>query len=498
MLSTEIRDAISGVTFPVTHEYARLTPDLAGEDSGLDMYGAASVCILVTGLADRQFPTPSDDFDIAPLIGRVVMVRPSRPSGGEWFMPEDHNPLGTGGNYLKGARISPDPRNGRFYQELRDGGVGGTASPFILRYNDDAHMADRANESNPWTIVWSRPGLEHQVGRARYTPPIAWVEVRSLETPVTTGLATDEDIDRIFATDLAEPASSAAYIGNATTGHTHGRGHVETEGEHAGMIILDPERVEGELYLTWYEGHDYYDDHVHVQVAGAGDQLIPVGYFNRGVNGSIYYTDDVYTTAHFPATRDVPVMHWAKLALTTTTPATDAAERRENLITQATASHEAFEDLNDALNDLARYQSWCGEYERTMQYIGMRDRRSGGRQPFNIHEIGELMRGERHAYNVSYDVEVTITDESPGYRVSERMEMEYGVSNINSVRFDATVTVTVYGIVAENEEEAENQVTRSQIDDELENQIDGSYEMNDYEHSETVEDTDFDWDNYDD
>lgn len=500
MLSTAVRNAISNITYPIRHEFARTTPDLRGVDADLDQYGEANAHILVTGLASREFSSHNRDFDYGVLVGRIMPVRPSRPEGEQWYLSADDN--GGNGAYLTGARVSQTPVNGRVYQELRDMEGAAHASPFLLRYNDEAHREDRAQPNNPWTIVWAQDGLEHQVGHGRVTPPTAWVEVRWPLSPVTTGLATDEDIDLILSDEVGVESivivPTLTGMGNTVEGHTLGKAVVETEGEHAGAVIVDPVRVPGDLYLTWFAGRDYYDDHVFVQVALDGDVLTPVGYFNRGTDGRVYYNDDPYSTppvSRFGSNAD---MHWAKLALEVPEVAPDADARRTAIIEEATVAHEAFEDLNDALNDLARYQSWCSEYERTMQFIGMRDRRNGTRGPFDVDNVGAIGNTERHAWDVQYDVEVTITDDSLSYRVSNMLESEYGASSVSDLRFDATISVTINGIVAEDEDAAENMVSRSQIEDELDNMLEGEFEINDYSHSDTTEDTDFDWDEYDD
>jgi hypothetical protein len=255
--------------------------------------------------------------------------------------------------------------------------------------------------------------------------------------------------------------------------------------------------VPGEMYLTWYNGNDWYRDHAMLQVATADERFISLGYFNRGVDGNVYYHDDLWADVRGPGWGGDTTMHWAKVALTDPdVNETASTDRLDVLTTQAEESHEAFENLNDALNELARQQSWCGEYERTMDAIGMRHRRSGGRTPYDPDNMLD-QTPPRHAYDIQYDVEVTITDDSPSYRIVSALESDYYASGVSEIRFDTTVTVTINGVIAEDEEAAENSVTQSQIEDELDNIISGEFEINDYSHSNTAEDDDFDWDDYD-
>jgi hypothetical protein len=494
MLDATVVRTISAITYPIRHEFARLAPNRGLDDRDLDTFGGASTHILVTGLAERQFTSHNPDFDYSQLVGRIVPARPSRPHAEQWYMSDEDNG-GNGGAYLTGARVSPTPVNGRLYQELRDLPGEMHSSPFVLRFNDEEHREDRAHRDNPWTIVWAQDGLEHNVGVQRVNPPVAWVEVRSPLTPVTTGLASDEDIELILSEvdETAAVVAAATYMDNTTEGHTLGKAHLEENGR----VHIDPPKVPGEMYLTWYNGNDWYRDHAMLQVATADERLVSLGYFNRGVDGNVYYHDDIWADVRGPGWGADTTMHWAKVAMTDPdVNETTSTERAGVLTTQAEESHEAFENLNDALNELARQQSWCGEYERTMDAIGMRHRRSGGRVPFDPDNLTDAPT-ERHAYDVEFTVDVTIRDDSPSYRVTNMLESEYSAYSVSELRFDASINVTVRGIVADNEEQAEESVTQSQISDELDGMIEGEFEINDYSHSDTNEDTDFDWDEYD-
>lgn len=496
MLSTAVSSVITSITYPIRHEFAHTSPSPA-QDQDLDRWGPANSHILVTGRDEREFTDTEDDFEVNDLIGRIVAVRPSRPASEQWYMSAENNPLGTGGAYLTGARVSPTPVNGRLYQELREMPGAAACSPFTLRYNDEEHRSDRANANNPWTIVWAQEGLEHQVDRPRITPPYAYVEVRSPLTPVVTGLASDEDIEAILTEvdEVAEAVANPTFITNSAIGHTLGKAAVNEDGN----VELDPTRIDNEMYLTWFNATPWYDDHAVVQVWNAEAQRFMVlGYFNRGTDQNVYYHDDVYhdvrQAAFGAADRE---MHWARMGWEEPPAADSATERLEAMVEESRAAHESFEDLNDALNVLAREQSWCGEYERTMDFIGMRSRTHGGpRRPYDPENLLETPP-ERHAYDLQYTVDVTITDDSPGNRVTSALEYEYDAYTVSEVRFDASITVTITGVVAEDEDAAEELVTQSMIEAELDNLISAEFEINDYSHSDTSEDDDFDWDDYD-
>jgi hypothetical protein len=272
MITAELATTLSGFTYPIRHEFAFNSPDRLGRDADLDTSGDGNAYILVSGGAERIFNSQNVGFRPLDLVGRIVRVRPSRPAGAQWYMSEEHNPLGTGGAYLTGARLNPEPRNGSLYQELRAIGAGGdTVSPFILRYNDEAHVEDRAQLTNPWTIVWATDNLRSEIGRPRVMAPVGWVELADPLTPVLTGLASDEEIDSLLTDEVATPFAPTEGIANLATGHTLGKGHVETEGGHVGMVLLNPEREVGETYLTWYTNRDYYND----PVAGTGGSTSP-------------------------------------------------------------------------------------------------------------------------------------------------------------------------------------------------------------------------------
>jgi hypothetical protein len=495
MITAELATTLSGFTYPIRHEFAFNSPDRLGRDADLDTSGDGNAYILVSGGAERIFNSQNVGFRPLDLVGRIVRVRPSRPAGAQWYMSEEHNPLGTGGAYLTGARLNPEPRNGSLYQELRAIGAGGdTVSPFILRYNDEAHVEDRAQLTNPWTIVWATDNLRSEIGRPRVMAPVGWVELADPLTPVLTGLASDEEIDSLLTDEVATPFAPTEGIANLATGHTLGKGHVETEGGHVGMVLLNPEREVGETYLTWYTNRDYYNDHVFVQVYGGGDLFTPVGYFNRGRDGRVYFTDDVFSVPPMPAMdRNI---QWAKLAMEVPEESPEAEARATLLVEQARASHEAFEDLNDALNEMAEEQSWCSEYERTMQYIQMRDRRSGNRQPYD--PGNPVAPVSRRAWDMEYTVDISVEDDSPGYRIIDRLDSEYSVALQNvSLTFTASVSVTVTQVAA-TAEEAEESVGSAEIEERLSEMFDGSFSMDDWTHNDTSENTDFDWDEWND
>lgn len=491
MLSTAVANSTETATFPIRHRLAGTDP----ASSGLESWGEANAHILVTGLAERELSSHNHDYDYSALVGRIMPVRPSRPNREQWYLSElDHE---QGGAYLTGALVNPTPVNGRVYQELLPY-ERVNMSPFYLRYNDEAHAEDRAQSSNPWTIVWAQDELAREIGHARVVQPTIWVEVQwplvSAATPVTTGLASDEDIELILTEEEVPVPAPLGFITNSVIGHTLGKAHTEADGN----VLLDPPLVRGEMYLTWYDGTTWYDDHAMVQVAVSDERLVPVGYYNRGVDSAVYFHDDLYYDERRPGFGAPTSRHWAKLGWESPASADDAEERKSRLLTQAEESHEAFENLNDALNNMAEDEGWCSEYERTMQEIGMRDRRSGPRRPFDPGMVGAPAQPERHAYDVQYDVEVTITDDAPSHRVTGIIESEYGLYSVSELRFDANLTVTISGVVADSADDAENLVSQFQIEEEVGSMLgDASFELNDYSHSDTSEDHNFDWEEYD-
>jgi hypothetical protein len=152
--------------------------------------------------------------------------------------------------------------------------------------------------------------------------------------------------------------------------------------------------------------------------------------------------------------------------------------------------------LNDALNEMAEEQSWCSEYERTMQYIQMRDRRSGNRQPYD--PGNPVAPVSRRAWDMEYTVDISVEDDSPGYRIIDRLDSEYSVALQNvSLTFTASVSVTVTQVAA-TAEEAEESVGSAEIEERLSEMFDGSFSMDDWTHNDTSENTDFDWDEWND
>jgi hypothetical protein len=188
--------------------------------------------------------------------------------------------------------------------------------------------------------------------------------------------------------------------------------------------------------------------------------------------------------------------HWVKLALTAPDEATDADERAQRLLELRETEFNRFEDLNDRLNVLARNQSWCGEYERTMEAIGMRHRRGSARMVFD--PDGEPTIGQtRHAWQI--EISVDFTGEIESVRSGLEGEIEsaaYFNGSVSNVRFDASTSITISGIVADDEDSARDMIGSAEVENEMDN-IGISYsDIDDWTINSVEEDTDYDWDDY--
>lgn len=473
MLTETAHLAIANTVFPVTDSYVEVVPGANHVRSWTD----PDTYILCTAASDPAYNGSSmTRAQIeSELVGRVLHVRNNQ-HGNAWYYANGH-----GGCYVDGPVLNPTPINGHHYRELFARNE--ENAPFILRYNDDAHSNDRRDPRHAWTIVDSP--YQMTVGQGRVEDPSYWVEVNWPAAQV--------DIEEIFETEDAEEPQAAeeppGTIINDVLTYTMGKAEAEPGSD---VALLDPDRVVGEMYLTWHADSTSSRNITNVQQwadGNSGPGWVYVGHFTRAVDRDpvVRFTADLWGDG---GDTDRSDFHWAKLALEQHVPDAEVeAERVARLEQQLADEHEAFEDLNDALNDLARTQSWCGEYERTMAHIQMR-----GRNQDRL-ELGDEI-GTRHAYDV--DVSVEFDGEIDYVRSGLESALEAAADfsgSVSSVRFTATANITVYGIVADSEDEARDQIDRELIDQNM-GGIEYS-EIIDWTIQDSREDEDFDWDSYD-
>lgn len=127
---------------------------------------------------------------------------------------------------------------------------------------------------------------------------------------------------------------------------------------------------------------------------------------------------------------------------------------------------EKWEALNEALNERAEQEAWCGEYERAVTPLGFTGRHAG-----------------RHCYDMSVDVDVESTVSSLSSDFDDQWASEIGTGLSVSasravVRYEVSLTVHVCD--QENSADAEQEVTAARLREELDGALDSSYEILDF------------------
>lgn len=482
MLTQTELSPTTDVTFAITDTYPTQTP----LGSGLGTFGGPNAHILVTGASSEllggERPDPTQ---IAGLIGRIVPVRPARGGRNAWFY-ENHDFLNNGA-YLTGPTLNPAPVNGGHYRELMPTN-GADRAPFVIRYNDDDHLDSRTVRNNPWTLVHTNSvSLHREV--ARIEVPRLYVEVT---WPAPAPGATDEEIDLILADEEAPPART---IENSTTNNTMGRAKVGEDG----LVVLNPPLVPGVAYIAWDTADLGFR---RISIVGYAETrhretIQPVGYLSRNRDDSLpgTFTNDLYTNMINTSRGGAP--QWVELGSLPHTENEDAeSERVAEILALRRTEFNDFESLNDALNDLAEEQSWCGEYEETMSRIGMRSRRSSTPLTFQPGTPIQTV-SNRHAYDIEVEVDFTRQTDYINSTIESALESSSNFNgSVSSITFSARTTMTINGVVADDDQSARDSIDLSQVENAMDEAGVEYDDIDDWNIEDVTEDDDFDWDNY--
>lgn len=346
------------------------------------------------------------------LIGTVVQAR--RHAAGEdmWWCWDEATAINVG---VFGSKVNPPMEDGKYYRSLDGHGM-------LVRYNDDEHAGDRhlegcslsilASNGSPWII----PG-----DGTNWTENVGYIEV---EAPASEALSPDT------TEPVAEPVDAHQFL---TGSHPDGatRGFAKTDEQ--GRVPLKPATVPGGLYLVWADRGEVWNDTrmtylaTVTQPAEAGVQpdFTVLGYWMRNTAGGTPYHADYYTTLHSNDV-DQKLLVWAELkpvALDLDLEATTGPvwnKKSEEL--------QAFEELNEALNELADDNDWCSDYESIIEPLGMTG------------------RNKDKNYTVDVDVDFTFTDEDPSSEFDEEAARRHGIDGlvIKMAEYTASVRVSIY------------------------------------------------------
>lgn len=357
-------------------------------------------------------------------IGTVVSVVPA-PSGNGWLLPG-------GDGRLYGSVVNPPRVDGRHYY-IKD--------VCTARYNDDMHIPARNRASDPWSLVLTASGAAWPVANdsmQNLSADLMFIEVN------------------IEVSDVGQGEPVVAVIDNAAsiTGPVRGMGHVEEDG----TVLLNPERVFGQRYVV-------FDTSNHPRSAtwwdnGEGGKWLYHGYFTT--YGSTVEHE------HFTRITEMVDPSWAKIRMRRRSVQVPTNEillesQRQQLRDEVTK----WQEMNEALNEMATDKGHCSDYDAIVTAVGMEPR------------------------NRKYDIEVTATvewtDESPSSRLDTALTNEYDGLNIEatSITVTAKVIVTIYEQEGSDGDAAGANIASSDVEDKLDGELPSGYSLIDWEVSDS-------------
>jgi hypothetical protein len=361
-------------------------------------------------------------------VGKIQRARRAMTPGRQWI---------GGGYFFIGAEVNPLPVHDHHYRMLED--------PFALIRYDANH--DR------WWIIKGAGETPWPAGDDDYysVTPNAYFEVR-YDGAVTNLDAVELATNETPGHPVLSVEQTARFVGKAVT-NEQGRAVQVTEFEDYTLYVgYSDARFNDTRQSLWFG-----------LKAGGQDELLHWGRWQNLYGGSTMAPELTDTRPDD--------MVWAKAVVAEPTPY--GLSTPESIRTTTQQRINGFESFNDALNDLARTQSWCGEYERVMGEVGMRSRRSG-----RIRLYADVI--------VDLNVEV----DSPRYQVSNVLESDYEVDSVSNLRFDARVTVPVEFVLDRDLEyddgydedlDADDYISSSMVSDAVESRVGNlSYTVEDY------------------
>lgn len=397
------------------------------------------------------------------LVGQVRMVGGTGTSHRGWMMAD---PSTRAANLrVFGAPVSPEPINGHHYRIISGFHVGQ-----LVRYNDDDHVADRGRPRLPWTIVESTWGIAHPMVDGYSNGP----ELGSPNIEVRFGTPESADLP-----PFGEEASVGIPTVNTIDDLLRFRGQAVVVNDR---VVLDPEIVAGENYLAY----DPDGTRTYTCVADSNLALQCFGYIDRYGD----YVQDYYQSVTPQSTgwHHVKMVHEPVIVDPSAQP---THEQVLEVKQQVRAERVQFRNLTVALNQLARDMDWCGEYEETVQRIGILPEGMTRRSPVpevpELDENGDFLPDEpvqrilKFAWDFRVNVDADFEVDSPSSYVDSRIGDDLGITvSTSSLRFSASTTVSLPTIEVEvdvtevsdrGEDAARDQITSDMIDEALSDEV---------------------------
>lgn len=396
--------------------------------------------LLVTRVSGMQQGTEPPDYAM-PWVGTVRMVRGANITHRGWVVPRpDHDPDGVSIRVF-GAPVNPEMVADHYYMI-----IGAEFGPAAYL---GAVMQYRPGASIQYALV------RHGDGRPLVNPDgwhdfssFAYVEVQMpedaaprAEDAAPSSIEELVESDDFGLLDDEEPVGIPTDIPRSDV-PVHGRNYIPEDER----VPFKPEPVLGNYYVVWWPENTTYPRVAVYEEAG----FIQVGRAGRWG----YEADYAVTPL------DMENAHWTHLIETPTTPSTDSSDAEVTRLNSETDRVvNEFEDMKDALDQMARDKGWCDEYEEVMKRGGMEGRAERIRPP----------EPERHAYQI----EVRATFEWSGNPSSGSIDSavaewaEVDEVDVTDITLTGHKTFTLETLVAENEDVARNSITNSSVENEL-------------------------------
>lgn len=371
-----------------------------------------------------------------PAIGRFKKVRASRQENNRGFFFLINPVAGTDPtNAVRGALVNPTLVNGKTYSISRS---------FTVQYFDLEHASYRNNSEDALNILAYR-GDDWMGSNSLNVDNISslYVEVEPPSNAIT--LPGDEP-----AVTVADPSSAPVapptfdspqeeFVHNAI----RALAVVDADGEPVlvprGELRVGTEYLGvrgGGLILSagLFDSSDDLDNMCDIIPPAEGsDSIVPYGsQVTRSYLGSSNFT------AFYPS-RMVNSITVRRSAV-----ADSSAINR--LRSRVEAASTRWDDMGDALNNMAVHRAWCGEYEEAIQPLGWPGRGSGTR-----------------AHDITVNVEFSYSDDSVSSSIDESLRHGTGVDTgevegfeLTSLEFQGTCQMTFTNIdLPWNESDAE-------------------------------------------
>src|SRR5919205_79503 len=357
--------------------------------------------------------------------------------------PEQYFTYNPGGRFLYGSPVNPAPVHGRYYRLLNQFDESAPHGA-LVQYIDHHHTGDRHNAANPWNVVaginnnpWPLPNDSFNLVTSPYieVEPPADLVGRPTEAP--------ETIDAGFD----GPAMGLAEQDSGT-----------------GRALKNPELVDGNYYIAWRRDAAAPTEYCYLTVytgtaSGEGGYLRATARMRRdGQRLNTVSITDVLLVGN---------LHWAKARMAP--PAEKVSGEQEQALLSGlrlrlSNSTARFAEFNEALNEKAREQEWCSEYEGVIVPLGMEPR--------------EVKKN----WVISVTAHFETTDDSPSSSVDNVLSEQYDVEDLSLTTVTMSGKVTVKLRVSEmTEDEARNWVDRYEVENELAEMFPGSASCTDWD-----------------